>query len=248
MTSLNYRVIGPSNGIPVVFLHAVCVSSWMWEKFLPQLPNVRALLIDMPGHGSSADIPWVSLEQTAQQVLSIVKDEFKDGAHLVGISLGSYVGLMLLAENPKMFHSAFLSGMHDGGMKKRGLMKMMSLFLAPLATTAFFARKNAASLGIEPGEIDGYVSAASQTKPMAFMRATNDVVDFEMPIGVTEIETKVKFVSGDREHALIRGATDKLAKTAPNGSSLFVPDGGHGWPSRKPDYFVEQVLQHISQS
>lgn len=247
MTSLNYRVIGPSDGIPVVFLHAVCVSSWMWEKFLPQLPNVRALLIDIPGHGSSADIPWVSLEQTAQQVLSIVKDEFKDGAHLVGISLGSYVGLMLLAENPKMFHSAFLSGMHDGGMKKRGLMKMMSLFLAPLATTAFFARKNAASLGIEPGEIDGYVSAASQTKPMAFMRATNDVVDFEMPIGVTETETKVKFVSGDREHALIKGATNKLAKIAPNGSSLFVPDGGHGWPSRKPDYFVEQVLQHISQ-
>ncbi|MEO9459741.1 MAG: alpha/beta hydrolase [Lentilitoribacter sp.] len=247
MTSLNYRIIGPSDGIPIVFLHAVCVSSWMWEKFLPQLPNVKALLIDLPGHGSSADIPWVSLEQTAQQVLSIVKDEFKGGGHLVGISLGSYVGLTLLAENPKMFHSAFLSGMHDGGMKKRGLMKIMSLFLAPLATTSFFARKNAASLGIEPDQIDGYVSAASQTKPMAFMRATNDVVDFEMPIGVTEIETKVKFVSGDREHALIKGATDKLAKTVPSGSSLFVPDGGHGWPSRKPDYFVEQVLQHISQ-
>ncbi|MEP4476725.1 MAG: hypothetical protein ABJ024_16825, partial [Lentilitoribacter sp.] len=124
----------------------------------------------------------------------------------------------------------------------------MSLILAPLATTSFFARKNAKSLGVESDEIDGYVSAASKTKPMAFMRATNDVVDFEMPLGVAEIQTRVKFVSGDREHPLIKGATDKLAKTAPNGSSLFVPDGGHGWPSKKPDFFVEQVLHHISQS
>lgn len=124
----------------------------------------------------------------------------------------------------------------------------MSLFLAPLATTSFFARKNAKSLGVESDKIDGYVSAASQTKPMTFMRTTNDIVDFEMPLGVAEIQMRVKFVSGDRERALIKGATNKLAKTAPNGSSLFVPDGGHGWSSKKPDFFIEQLLHHISQS
>lgn len=220
----------------------------MWHRLLPLLPNIRAVLIDLPGHGGSKDVPWVSLEHTAEQVAQVVDSVVPIDAHLVGISLGSYVGLNLLVKRPNLFRTAFLSGIHSGGMKNQWMMRTMSLFMAPLAVRPFFARKTAAMLGIQPNEVDAYVAAAIKTRPSAFRKGTNDVVAFELPGGLERIRTRTLFVAGSKEHELILASLPILASKLPNSSTMRIPDGGHGWLAAMPDFFVKCLSQLIAEA
>ncbi|MEM9495411.1 MAG: alpha/beta hydrolase [Pseudomonadota bacterium] len=244
---LNYWTRGPADGETVVFLHAVGIDASMWETFLPFMPAIRAVFIDLPGHGGSRDIPWASLEDTATRVADVVNSLRGEGdrrdVHLVAISLGSYVGLTMLARHTEMFKTAFLSGMHAGGMKNRWLMRIMSFFMAPLAVRPFFARRTAAMFGVGADDVDAFVAGAVKTRSSAFRRATNDVVAFELPAGVGQIRTKTLFVAGSKEHKLIVDALGILADALPNARALTIDGGGHGWPGAMPDAFARHVLE-----
>ncbi len=242
---LNYSIHGPSDGQTVIFLHAVGIDSWMWGSFLPLLPSVRAVLIDLPGHGGSRNTPWVSLNRSAELIAEVVDHAGGQASHLAAISLGSYVGLHLLAKRPNQFRTAFLSGVHAGGMKNQSLMRLMSFFMAPLAGQPFFARKTARAFGVTSENIDAFVVAAGKTRPSAFRRGTNDVVAFELPSGLQDVRTDVEFVAGAREHPLILEALPVLANAVSNGSTMTIPNGGHGWPGAMPDRFAASLLELI---
>lgn len=243
---LNFEVHGPADGTPVVFLHAAGVDSWMWTKVLEHLDGVQAVLIDLPGHGHSAASEWVSLEHSAAAVCDIVKKQCPHGAHLAALSLGSYVGLCGMAQNPNLFKSAILSGIHAGNMPRRWMMYAMSVLMAPFATRAFMARKTASMFGVGPAEIEDFVKSATRTKASAYRRSTNDVVAFEMPPSVAQIQTPVRFVAGANEHALILESLTLFEKALPFGSSATIPDGGHGWPAKNPETFAALIQENIA--
>lgn len=243
---LNFEVHGPDDGTPVVFLHAVGIDSWMWKKVLVHLGDVQAFLIDLPGHGHSGGSKWTSLEDTAAAVSDVVKERCPQGSHLAALSLGSYVGLWAMAQNPTLFSSAVLSGIHAGNMPRRWLMYAMSAMLAPFATRPYMARRTAAMFGVEPAETEDYVKSATRTKASAFRRATNDVVAFEMPASAAQIRTPVLFAAGRNEHPLILDALDRYERTLPFGSSVTIPDGGHGWPAKKPETFASLLRDNIA--
>ncbi|MGB3544184.1 alpha/beta fold hydrolase [Rubrivirga sp.] len=243
---LHYSSTGSPDGETVVFLHAVGIDSSMWTPFLPLLLGVRAVLIDLPGHGGSRDVPWVSLEEAARQVADVVRHVGAEGAHVVAISLGSYVGLTLLSQHPTLFRTAFLSGIHAGGMKRRWMMRLTSLILAPIATRPFFARKTAAMFGASSDEVDRFVVGAGKTRPAAFRSATNDVVDFRLPPDLDLIETRVVFVAGSKEHELILDSLPLLAQRLPNARYEHVEGGNHGWPGSAPDEFARRLRTLMS--
>lgn len=221
-----------------MFLHAVGIDSSMWTPFLPLLPGVRAVLVDLPGHGGSRDTPWVSIEETARRVADVVRHVGAEGAHVVAISLGSYVGLTLLSQDPRSFRTAYLSGIHAGGVKRRWVMRMASLLLAPVATRPFFARRTAAMFGASHDQVDSFVVGAGKTRPAAFRAATDDVVDFRLPPNLDLVETRVVFAAGSREHQLILDSLPLLAQRLPNARCEQVEGGNHGWPGSAPEDFA----------
>lgn len=246
---LGSSTVGKDTGPITVFLHAVGISAWMWKPVIAALPGSRALLIDLPGHGDSNHIPWASLEDTAQQVAATIDQHHKgEDLHIVGLSLGSYVGMTLLAQRPEAYKTAMLSGMHAGGMPKKWQMKLITLFTAPLAARPFFARKTAHMLGGDDADIEGFVAEAGRTNSTAFRRATNNVVDYELPENVDQIRARLLVTAGSKEHALIRNALDDITKRIPQAQALEVPDVGHGWSSEKPQLFAQTLREHIDGS
>lgn len=242
---LHFEVTGNTTGPTVVFLHAVGIDSWMWKQFLPHIPDIKAVLIDLPGHGGSRDIAWRSLEATAALVGEVVDHAAPEGSHIAALSLGSYVGLCLLAQKPAHFTSGLLSGIHAGGMERQALMRAMSFVMAPLAVRPFFARKSAAMFHVAPERVDEFVLSASRTRTSAFRKGTNDVVAFELPAGLDQVQTKTIFAAGSREHELILESLPKLTEALPKGESLVIPDGGHAWPSAKPELFARHLTQLV---
>ncbi len=244
---LAVRETGAPDGPAIVFLHAAGISSWMWHEVVRRLPACRCLLVDLPGHGESGAVPWVSLSKTAEAVADAVLDRAgAQGTHLAGLSLGSYVGLTLLARHPTAFESALLSGMHGGGMPRQWLMKLMMTAMAPIATRPFMARKTARMMAGAGVDTERFVAEAGKTRTGALMRAVNQVIAFEPPEGLDRISTRTLFVAGDQEVPLIRATGPVLARALPRGRYVAIPDAHHGWPGRKPDLCAEMVRAQVT--
>ncbi len=90
---LNHRVFG--NGYPVVFLHGFLESSSMWS-YLSVGKGIQQILIDLPGHGKSElKSENISMVSVANDVLNLLNELKLKEYHLVGHSMGGYVGLEL---------------------------------------------------------------------------------------------------------------------------------------------------------
>lgn len=240
---------GREDAPPVVFLHGVGISSWMWTSITAKLSDLQCVLVDLPGHGASRNVPWYSLERSARDIGDLIDREFGPrDVHIVGLSLGAYVGLTLMSMRPTRVTSAVLSGLHAGGMRNRFLMKLLSAVAAPLATRPFFARRTARQFGGEHVDVQSFVTEAGKTRAGAFFCATNAVVDFEAPANLGEISTRAVLCGGGAEHALIKTSLPILAGGMPNGTAAEAPGLGHGWAGQDPTLFAETVRAQVRQT
>jgi pimeloyl-ACP methyl ester carboxylesterase len=143
-TLLHLRVSGDQNQPVIVFLHAVGTSGWMWEDQFQRLSGFRCIAPDLPGHGLSRSVPWRSLDDTADRIADIIRGEVPGRkAHVVGLSLGAYVGLTLLSRHQEVVDRAVLSGINVLPLPHKWLMILPGYVMAPLLKTPLGARINA---------------------------------------------------------------------------------------------------------
>jgi pimeloyl-ACP methyl ester carboxylesterase len=71
----------------------------------------RLLLVDLPGHGASADLPGpYGFEEYALAVLAAMDAAGVERTHYVGTHTGAAVGIMLATRHPQRFASLVLEG------------------------------------------------------------------------------------------------------------------------------------------
>lgn len=246
---LSFDLTGPEVGPLVTFLHGGGLTRWMWHDVVAQLPQVRALLVDLPGHGGSRDVAWSSIDAVGAQVLDVVSDVAEAGAddvHVVGLSLGSYVGAGMLAQDPARFSTAMFSGMHPGGMTNVLMMKTVVALMAPITPRPFMARKTAQMLGLGPEKMDAFVREAGTCRPTAIRKSTFEVLDYAAPQELAACPTRTLFCAGSREHKLILNGLGTLADLMPRGSFQIADGLGHGWPGQDPVRFADMLSDHLA--
>jgi pimeloyl-ACP methyl ester carboxylesterase len=65
----------------------------MWGEVIAYLPECISTTIDLPGHGESAGVPFTTFEDAADRVAAVIGALAQGPVTIVGISMGSYVGL-----------------------------------------------------------------------------------------------------------------------------------------------------------
>ncbi len=83
-----------SGETPLVLLHGFLESSTMWKHV--QFPiGYPIVTIDLPGHGKSRDHDsgYSSIEEMAKEVIAVIDELQITNYHLIGHSMGGYVGL-----------------------------------------------------------------------------------------------------------------------------------------------------------
>lgn len=104
----------PESAAPtIVFIHGIISSHLEFSLVYPHLQeDYHILLLDLPGHSRSAHIPGpYTYTSAAQHVQNIINKHAHNGqAHVVGVSLGGFVGLQLTASAPERVMSVFVSG------------------------------------------------------------------------------------------------------------------------------------------
>jgi pimeloyl-ACP methyl ester carboxylesterase len=110
-------------GVPVVAIHGFGGDKETWLMMAALLPRARgAVLVDLPGHGRSADVPEsrATIRHHAEAVLRVLDRNRVDRAVLCGNSMGGGVALRLAASWPDRVAGLVLvasvgRNVHDGG-------------------------------------------------------------------------------------------------------------------------------------
>ncbi len=97
---LNYRMKNSESLKTIIFITGAGMSSWMWKKQMNLEYNI--ITFDLPGHGENSDVDFVSIKETALNIIDIMTSENLDKAVLIGHSIGAQIILHMMehhAEN-----------------------------------------------------------------------------------------------------------------------------------------------------
>lgn len=96
----------------VVLVHGAGMDATVWQlqtRFLAHR-NLRAVAVDLPGHGRSEGEPLTSIVEMAHWLSRFVEAAGLTPAHVVGHSMGSFIALELARHHPDQVVSIALLG------------------------------------------------------------------------------------------------------------------------------------------
>ncbi|MEO8393164.1 MAG: alpha/beta hydrolase [Chloroflexota bacterium] len=232
----------------IVFIHAVSVSGWMWKQQIEALKTeFHCLNVDLPGHGQSNRVKWVSLEDSADQIAEIIRTRAHDGrANLCALSLGSYVGLTLLSRHPDLVMRAVLSGVSAAPLPNLWVYSLLGPVMALFMKMDRFIVKNAKGLNVPQDQLADYVTVARMTSRQAFIKASVDAARFTLSPNLATINVPTLIVAGENEHPLVKAAVKTIADLMPNDEGAIVPGVGHGWSAENPTLFTAMLRAWFS--
>lgn len=220
----------------------------MWRDIAALLPECDSVMVDLPGQGDSGGL-WRGFEHAADEVASVIESLAGDRpVHLAALSLGSYVGLTLLAKHPSLCTSALLSGMIGGSMPckfLRPLFKPFIFLMAPVKHTDFVSRQAAKMHLIKDIDVPEYVSEAGKTTVQTHRQASIDVLNFTLPEGLHLVTTPTVIAAGSEEVAVILKDQPIIAEALQSGGTVVVDGGKHAWPESKPDVFADLLRRQV---
>jgi len=241
--TMYYVRTGNPKGQAILFLHALGTSGQMWSHIIPVLQkDFNCIVVDLPGHGLSRNIPWLSLADTALQLKKIIEKETMSGrAHLAGLSFGAYAGLTLLRRYPECVESAFLSGINVLPLPHPMLMKVLVWLISKVLKTDLMIGMNARSLNIPEADQPAYRLSVKQLDIPSYQTANAEALDFRIPESRGDLYPPVLFMAGEKEHPLVLATLTKLLENIPGSQACLIKGLGHGWSAEDPELFAQAL-------
>lgn len=257
MTTLTVKESGPAGAPTIVFLHGLGVSSWMWYYQVNDLQaDYHCLCIDLPGNGDSYEQEWISYEDSADKVASIIRASATGGtAHVVGLSLGGYVALHLYANAPELLQTVLLSGIATRPQSCGWLVMKMVACLRGLLRMTCTLTLAAKAMQLPDEAVPLFVRDSQRLDPLTIERAYQEEVFFQYPPNLGNAATTpngtlppLLVVAGTREASIVvKSLADLPMKLRSNGGSknvvraAKVPNVHHGWNGEAPELFTKMM-------
>ena len=232
----------------LVFLHGLGVSSWMWVEQIEALQDrYYCLAIDLPGSGESYQVEWVSFADTAVQLANIIRDKTVNGqAHVIGLSLGGYTTLRLLADHPEVVLSALVSGVTIRPFPNQWAFKQLVRFMSRANRWNIVIDLMARMMQL-PDEVKPlYRRDSKRLSPVTTKRIYGEVLNYTLPVPLHERPQPLLAVAGEKEAKLVlQSLTDFQA--LPTAVTAIAPNAHHGWNGEFPELFTEMIVAWIEQ-
>ena len=231
---------GPADAPAIVFLHGNGVNGTMWDAHRARLPDYHCLAPDFPGFGRSNAQEWVSIEESANQVVELIRSRTRDAkAHVVGLSLGGITLIKLLSMAPERIDHAIVDGAGVLPLAGLPMMKVGFRLMEPFLHRDFVIKLIARMMHID-GE--GYVQFRQDMlamSPSSFRRSFIQALSLRQPSGLDQVTCPTLFVAGEKEPKAVNQSNVMLAQVMPHARSRMVPGLGHAWGA------VEALDLHI---
>lgn len=246
--SLQVHETGSPNAPAIVFLHALGLSSWMWnEQITAMQANYHCLAIDLPGNGESYQTEWRSFADAAAQVAPIIRANAAGGkAHVVGLSLGGFAALHLLRDHPDVVDSVVISGVATRPFPNQALWRFLSKTLMPFMLMSSLGSSLMAKTMQLPDDAAAlYKKDSKRLTRTTVERIYQEIIVFDLPSEFRGRSQRVLAAAGEHDVAMIKnGLVDYLA-LLPNAQAVIAPKAHHGWNGEYPQLFTDMIRAWI---
>ena len=245
---LHIRESGETNAPALVFLHGGGVAGWMWDKQAEYFKDYHVIIPDLPGHGESAEIPFISINDAASKVLTCIREIIgNERIILIGFSLGAQLALEIMSKWPEKVDSAvILSGLVrpyvNGKYFLLGTLKM-SFGLLKLKS---FSKLQAKELYISEEIWQQYYQDSLRLSKDNFMRLMEANLSYGMPESFAQSDVRALVLVGEKEKGRMKESADDLVRANRNCTGYLVSNVGHGLSLAEPDLFNEIVHNFIN--
>lgn len=244
--SLYVHESGTPDAPSIVFLHGIGASGWMWERQIASLLDFHCLNVDLPGHGKSNHETWVSMADTAEQIAAIIRARATNArAHVVGLSLGGHVALLLLENHAAVLNRVVISGVTAAPMPNRALLPVQLWLTSALMKRRSFAERQAKSIHVPPEMQPAFAENLAAMSMQAYRRIWEEVAYYQMPSSFRSVHVPTLITAGSRETDIIIQAVRTIANIMPHAQGCLAPGVSHGWNVEDPDLFSAMIRAWI---
>jgi 2-succinyl-6-hydroxy-2,4-cyclohexadiene-1-carboxylate synthase len=231
----------------IVLLHGFAGTGAAWDAVRTHLDEerYRALAVDLPGHGSAADIRQVTFETCVHRVLAGAPQRFT----LAGYSMGGRIALHVALAAPERVERLVListtAGIEDPderaarhasdeALAARTESGTIGEFADAWAAQPLFAGTPADTAAVWRADM-------GRNDPVALAAVLRGLGTGSMePLWdrLGELSMPVTVVVGERdEKFLVIGR--RMAEAVPEGELVVIPSAGHGLPRETPQALAE---------
>jgi len=256
-TLINYtKYYNSENAEWVTFIHGAGGSSTIWYKQIKAFSKRHnVLMIDLRGHGNSADLGLNDLIKKytfpliAKDVLEVLDYEHIKKTHFAGVSLGTIIIRQIAEEHPERVASMILSGaILKLNVRSQILMKLGVLFksLVPyLLLYDFFAfiiipnHKKSRNLFMREAK------KIYRTEFLRWFKLTADINPLLRLFRNKELPIPTLYIMGEEDYMFLPTIKDIIKKHVNYSKLIVVPSCGHVVNVDKPEVFNAETFNFI---
>jgi pimeloyl-ACP methyl ester carboxylesterase len=255
-----YRELGPSTGVPVVFLTHLAAVLDNWDPRVVDgiAARHRVITFDNRGVGASSGSTPTTIEQMASDAVTFIQARGLDQVDLFGFSMGGMIAQVIAHEQPQLVRRMIIAG--TGPAAGEGIDKVTRISLLDIGRGLltrqdpkqflFFTRTpNGRRAGKEflarlEERTDDRDKAISVRSFRAQLKAIHRWGQ-QQSADLSSIHQPVLVVNGESDRMVPTKNTVDLDRRLPNSQLVVYPDAGHGGVFQFHEDFVKRALAFL---
>ena len=255
-----YRELGPSTGVPVVFLTHLAAVLDNWDPRVVDgiAAKHRVITFDNRGVGASSGATPSTIEEMARDAVSFIRAFGLDQVDLFGFSLGGMIAQVIAQQQPRLVRKMIIAGTGPaGGLgidkvtrityldTARGLLTRQDpkqfLFFTRTPNGRRAGKDFLARLEERSNDRDKAISVRSFRAQLKAIHRWGQ----QTPADLGSIHQPVLVMNGDSDKMVPTQNTVDLDRRLPNSQLIIYPDGGHGGVFQFHADFVKRALEFL---
>lgn len=236
---------------PIVFLHGLESCRIEYSRVTPFLSeDFELILVDLPGHSESKDVLPLTLENAADTLSHLITTKVAGGkAHIVGLSLGGYVGLELARHYPQLVLSLFCTGCAPESGIRRWVLRQASILSAVGIVGSKMSNESMfwMPMGVEP--FPELRKEFQKNQSMALLTAGYTAVGAVTLGDLAEIDgIRIAIVAGAKRDSVEDTRKAGLVLKSKNSEckAFVVREAVHLWDLQFPELFAQGVRAWVT--
>src|SRR6266702_3935942 len=258
--SFAYRELGPSTGVPVVFLTHLAAVLDNWDPRVVDgiAAEHRVITFDNRGVGASSGSTPTTIEEMARDTVTFIRALGFDQVDLFGFSMGGMIAQVIAQEEPQLVRKMILAGTGPAGGEgidkvtrisyldiARGLLTRQDpkqfLFFTRTANGRRAGKEFLARLQERTAERDKAISLKAYRAQLTAIHRWG----LEQPHDLASIHQPVLVMNGESDKMVPSKNTVDLDRRLPDSQLVLYPDAGHGGVFQFHEDFVQRALEFL---
>jgi pimeloyl-ACP methyl ester carboxylesterase len=255
-----YRQLGPSTGVPVVFLTHLAAVLDNWDPRVVDgiAANHRVITFDSRGVGASSGSTPTTIEEMASDAVRFIRALGFKQVDLFGFSMGGMIAQVIAQKEPQLVRKMILAGTGPAGGEgvdkvtrisyldiARGLFTRQDpkqfLFFTRTPNGRRAGKEFLARLKERTSDRDEAISIGSFRAQLKAIHRWGQ----QKPADLSSIHQPVLIINGESDRMVPTKNTVDLDERLPNSQLVVYPDAGHGGVFQFHEDFVRRTLAFL---